>query len=97
MFVVLVDFQVKPEFAGEFRTLVLQQAKNSLTNEEACRQFDVSIDPDDDTHFLLYELYDDRAAFDVHVTTEYFAQFGAAIADGLVSKNLTHWEMCAPA
>ncbi|MEM6654968.1 MAG: putative quinol monooxygenase [Planctomycetota bacterium] len=94
MHVVLVDFKVKPEFAAAFRPLVLQQAANSLANEEACRRFDVSIDPEDETHFLLYELYDDRAAFDAHVQTEYFARFGAAIAEGVVSKDLSCWEMC---
>ena len=96
MYVVLVDFHVKPDFAAEFRRLVLTHAANCLSKEEPCRRFDVSVDPEDDAHFLLYELYDDRAAFDAHVQTEHFAWFGAAIEGGVESKDLSCWHGCEP-
>ena len=94
MFVVLVQFRVKPEFADDFRQRVLQHATNCLTKEPGCQQFDVSQDPDDPTQFMLYEAYVDKGAFDVHVTTEHFGQFANFITDGVVSKQLTCWERC---
>lgn len=97
MYIVHVRFSIKPEFVDTFRDLVIKHANNSLTNEEGCQQFDVSFDPDDVTSCMLYEVYDDRAAFDVHAATPYLAAFGAAIEDGVVSKNLTFWNRVLPA
>ena len=44
MFVITVDFEIKSEFVNEFRNRVLQQAKDSLNNEERCFTFDVCFD-----------------------------------------------------
>ena len=43
MFVITVDFEIKSEFVNEFRNRVLQQAKDSLNNEEKCFTFDVCL------------------------------------------------------
>lgn len=93
MYVVLVHFTVKPESADAFRELVIQQAKNSITNEAACRRFDVSFDPDNLASGLLYEVYDDRAAFEAHCQADYFAAFGRAVADMVLEKQLTCWDL----
>lgn len=91
MYVVTVTFVVKPEFVESFRLLVRKQSENSLTREADCHRFDVSFDPDDPARCFLYELYTDRAAFDAHVTTPHFAEFGAAIEGGIESKELNCW------
>lgn len=91
MFVVLVNFKVKPESVEAFRAKVLQQAANSLKNEEACRQFDVSFDPNDATSCLLYEVYDNEADLAAHRQTTYFEAFNKAIADEVVSKEVSYW------
>ena len=44
MFVITVDFEIKSEYVNEFRRRVLQQAKDSLNNEEKCLIFDVCFD-----------------------------------------------------
>lgn len=93
MYVVLVKFSVKPEFADAFRALVLLQAETSLSEERACRRFDVAFEPEDSTKCLLYELYDDRAAFESHLKTAHFAEFDAAVAGGLVSKKVSCWQL----
>ena len=36
MFVITVDFEIKSEIVNVFRNRVLQQAKDSLNNEEKC-------------------------------------------------------------
>ena len=41
MFVITVDFEIKSEYVNKFRSRVLQQAKDSLDNEEKCLKFDV--------------------------------------------------------
>lgn len=75
MFVVIVRFDVWSHSVAKFSKLVQKQAENSLRLEKACHQFDVVQDDSDPTIFYLYEIYDDRAAFDTHLAAEHFKQF----------------------
>ena len=88
MFAVVVFFQVKVEFVNEFNTLILNNAKTSLEQESGCHQFDVCFDDDKPGEVFLYELYDDKAAFDVHLASEHFLAFAEASAQMVVSKTL---------
>lgn len=79
MFAVAVTFFIAPERVADFRALMIAQAKNSLALEPGCRHFDVWTDPKQPSRFFLYELYDDAAAFEVHLASEHFKTFAAAI------------------
>jgi quinol monooxygenase YgiN len=91
MFVVTVDFEIHPGHEAEFRAAVLEQARNSRS-EEGCRQFDVCLDPKRSASVFLYELYDDAAAFDLHVATPYFARFNDTVAPWVATKTVRTWE-----
>jgi len=87
-------FTIKPENMAEFREAVLLQAKNSLEKEPWCHQFDVGFDPERPNQVLLYETYDDRAAFyEKHRTTEHFAQFGQKISTWVEAKQFGIWDI----
>ena len=91
MFVVTVVFEVGSEFAQEFRQAVLQQAKNSLTLEAGCSCFDVCFDPERPERAFLYEIYDDRAAFDLHLASDHFAAFDRRVAPWVARKTVDTW------
>ena len=91
MFVVTVIFEVEAESSGAFRTAVLEQAHNSLTKEESCSRFDVCFDPERADRVFLYEIYDDRAAFDRHLASAHFADFDRRVAPWVVSKTVETW------
>lgn len=93
MYVVLVRFVIKSESVDAFREAVLRQAKNSLSREVTCRRFDVALDDHRPDHCLLYELYDDQAAFDLHLATDHFNQFNDETADLVVSKEVSCWRL----
>lgn len=86
-FVILVDFRLKPGAREAFRRLVDANARASASGESGCRRFDVIEPLGEADRVLLYEIYDDRAAFDAHMRTEHFARFDAACA-GLVTEKL---------
>jgi (4S)-4-hydroxy-5-phosphonooxypentane-2,3-dione isomerase len=77
--VVLVEFLVKPSFVGRFRDLISVNAEASLERERGCRRFDVLVDPKEPRRFVLYEIYDDEAAFDEHLASAHYRSFAAAI------------------
>lgn len=86
MYVVIVDFRIKPERLEEFMPLMLENARLSRDTEPGCRVFDVCIDPKERASVFLYELYNDRAAFDAHLATAHFKRFDAAVAPMVATK-----------
>lgn len=93
--VVVVVFGVKPDNAMSFRGAVLDNARTSLMTEPGCLVFDVCEASDRPT-FFLYELYKDRAAFDLHLGTDHFKAFDAMSASWVLSKTVSRFErLCA--
>ena len=86
MYVVIVDFRIKPERLAEFMPLMLENARASRETERGCRQFDVCVDPADKASVFLYEVYDDRGAFDAHLAAAHFKRFDAAVGPMVASK-----------
>ncbi len=91
MYVVTVTFLTTPDASDAFREAVIAQAANSLNLEEACHRFDVCFDPEDPTRVFLYELYADRAAFDLHLKSDHFLDFDARTRDWVTSKSVETW------
>jgi autoinducer 2-degrading protein len=87
MYVVTVDFFVKPTHLPAFREEILKNARTSLDLEPGCHQFDVTVSKNDPTHIFLYEIYDDAAAFSAHLQTTHFKQFSATVADWVENKQ----------
>jgi (4S)-4-hydroxy-5-phosphonooxypentane-2,3-dione isomerase len=88
MYVIVVDFKIKPEHLAEFMPLMLENAQASRETEPGCRVFDVCVDPKKETSVFLYEVYDDRAAFDAHLASAHFKRFDAAVASMVAAKNV---------
>jgi quinol monooxygenase YgiN len=97
MYVVIVDFTLKPGKADLFMPLMTENADRSLTDEEGCHQFDVCTDPDNPETVFLYELYTDRAAFDLHLAAPHFKAFDAAVAELVADKKVRTFERAFPA
>jgi quinol monooxygenase YgiN len=51
------------------------------------RAFDVAVAQDDPETVVFCEVYDDRAAFDVHLQTPYLARFSAGIPALIVAEH----------
>ncbi len=87
MYLVAVTFQIVAEKAGAFAARVQKQAEDSLT-EAGCQRFDVWRDPTDPERVFLYEIYDDRAAFDVHLASDHFKTFDAEVGAWVAHKRI---------
>ncbi len=90
--VILVQFNVKPEHLPRFRELIEVNARASVRDEPGCFQFDVAHDPADPCKVMLYEIYRDAAAFDVHLAmphTQYFLAQAKPLVERQVIARLT--------
>ena len=96
MYVVAVEFTIDPARREEFLPLMLENARRSRDEEPGCRQFDVCVDDARPGSVFLYELYDDRAAFDAHLASAHFKAFAAASAAMIVDRRIATWRRAAP-
>ena len=97
MYVVIVDFVVRPERATAFAEAVRANARASLDREPACHQFDVCVAPDNPARFFLYELYSDRAGFDAHLASEHYQAFDRLVAPWTLEKKPQTFQRIEPA
>jgi quinol monooxygenase YgiN len=88
MYVIIVDFEIKPDRVANFLPLMQENAAASVRDEPGCHQFDVCRDPDAPHRIFLYETYDDRAAFEAHLASSHFRNFDTATTDMVVSKDV---------
>jgi quinol monooxygenase YgiN len=93
MYVITVDFTIHPEHLAAFMPLMLENARMSRETEAGCRRFDVCRDPAQAEHVCLYEIYDDRAAFDVHLAAAHFKTFDGAVKAMVTGKAVHAYEL----
>ncbi|MEM8914829.1 MAG: putative quinol monooxygenase [Pseudomonadota bacterium] len=68
--------------------VIAARIDKSLSDEPGCRQFDICTDPSRPDEVFLYEIYDDRAAFDAHLDAAHFKQFDKAVAELIAEKTV---------
>jgi quinol monooxygenase YgiN len=89
-FAITVAFELLEGAFPEFHRLVAENATLSVQLEPDCLRFDVltPVDGAAATHVFLYEIYKDRAAFDLHLASEHFRQFDQRSRDLVISKTV---------
>ncbi len=86
MFVQIVHIHVKPGLQDRFLE-VFQQNVDGSRNEPGNVSFDVLQDPEDETHFAIYEVFRSEADLDAHRQTDHFKATVAAMAKLVTDKR----------
>jgi (4S)-4-hydroxy-5-phosphonooxypentane-2,3-dione isomerase len=92
--VVLVEFLVYPSFVAQFRDLIAANAKTSLKCEIGCKRFDLLVDPEEPRRFVLYEIYENEAAFDEHLASSHYLSFADAIENEIEQRSVRRLAFC---
>lgn len=90
---ITVEFRLKPGARDAFRPLVDENARASARDEPGCRRFDVLEPAGQPDTIFLYEIYDDRAAFDAHVASGHFRKFHAETESLVAGKIVVEYEL----
>jgi (4S)-4-hydroxy-5-phosphonooxypentane-2,3-dione isomerase len=80
MLIVHVHVHVKPESVAAFRQATLENARASI-QEPGIARFDVVEQQDDETRFVLIEVYRTPEAAAAHKETGHYAKWRDAVAD----------------
>lgn len=86
-FVVIAELEVSETHRQEFLDLCQYDSERSVTDEAGCKQFDVLITAEEPQSVVLYEVYDDQAAFDAHLATPHYSKFAAGVEQLGVTKT----------
>jgi quinol monooxygenase YgiN len=87
-FVIVAEFEVKPEAIDAFLAAAVADASASVANEPGCRQFDVTRSTEAPNRILLYEVYDSQAAFDAHLEMPHLKTFRDRIEPLVLSRQV---------
>ena len=86
--VVLVEVLEKPSFVAQSRDLIAVNAKASLERELGCKRFDVLVEPEDPQRFVLYEIYEDEAAFDDRLASSFYLSVADATENEIEERSI---------
>lgn len=75
MLVVVVFLEAERGREAELRAALRAHAKACLEHEPGCRRYDISVDPLEGAAFLLYQVYEDEAAYLAHRELPHYADF----------------------
>jgi quinol monooxygenase YgiN len=89
MYAVTVRFEIFSDHMQFFLPLMHGNARASVAEEAGCQQFDVCTDDASPNSVFLYELYDDKAAFQSHLKSGHFVKFDAETSGMIASKEVT--------
>jgi autoinducer 2-degrading protein len=92
-YAITVEFTLKPGGMSAFRKLIDENAQNSFELELGCQRFDVLVPYDNADKIFLYEIYDDKAAFEAHLKTEHFQSFNRESNDLVVTKAIVEYKL----
>ena len=92
MYVVAADFAIKPDRLKEFMPLMLENARQSRDTEPGCRLFEVCADPGRREAVFLYEIYDDRKAFEAHLASAHYKRFDGVARDMIAARSVRFLE-----
>lgn len=84
MFAVVVTVRSKPEYREDIIEAILEDARDSVMQEEGCLLFNVVQDSQDPNVLHLYEVYASSEAFELHKNTPHFLKWRDAIEGRLV-------------
>jgi quinol monooxygenase YgiN len=94
-FVLQVSIRIKPDNVDAFMQKLNDNARNAR-KEPGCKQFEVLVDPKDGTKIMLYEVYNDEAAFETHQQTPHFKKYVAEAVPLLADRARTVWRRVSP-
>lgn len=92
MYVVVVFLEARPEHKLAMRQ-ALEVYARTVRQEPACRRYDISIDPVDPASFLLYQIYDDRAAHERHRELQHYSDFHILIEPWTRSRRVLTYDL----
>ena len=95
---VIIEFvEAKPEHRAALRTTLLLRAHSVLDQKIGCHQFDISEDDLEDTSFLLYQVFENRAAYRSHLEMQEYAEHRLLVDRWIKTRRTLQYDLISEA
>jgi (4S)-4-hydroxy-5-phosphonooxypentane-2,3-dione isomerase len=94
MFVNSVDLDIVPAEREKYLAAITENGMAAV-KEPGCRRFDILNLKSDPNHFLLYEVYENEAAFQAHRATDHFKKYAATTANMVAKRDARQMSVTA--
>jgi (4S)-4-hydroxy-5-phosphonooxypentane-2,3-dione isomerase len=95
-FIVTVLIDVLHSNLAEFQDAILNNAHLTREKEPGCLRFDICVSPANPCQFFLYEIYGQRADFELHLASEHFLHFDKLVAPWIIKKSVQTYDLINP-
>jgi (4S)-4-hydroxy-5-phosphonooxypentane-2,3-dione isomerase len=85
LYINAVDLDIVPAELDKFMVAIKENGAASMS-DPGCREFDIIVSQKDPNHVLLFEVYDNAAALDVHRATDHFKTY-MAVTGPMIAKR----------
>ena len=92
-FAIIVEFELLEGSFDIFHQEVLKNGETSKREEPGCQFFDVLIPSKEENRIVLYEAYDDEAAFQEHLQSSHFKDFSDRVSGLVTDRKLTKFRV----
>ncbi len=92
MLVVVVFLEAERGRQDDMRAALDDYAQTCLEREPGCHRYDVCMDPVEGASFLLYQVYDDEAAYLAHRELPHYADFRVRVDPWTRSRRVLTYE-----
>jgi quinol monooxygenase YgiN len=92
-FAIIVEFELLEGSFDIFHQEVLKNGEASKREEPGCQCFDVLVPNKEENRIVLYEAYDDEAAFQEHLQTAHFKEFSDRVSGLVMDRKLTKFHV----
>ena len=92
-FAIIVEFELLEGGFDIFLQEVLKNGEASRREEPGCQCFDVLVPNKDENRIVLYEAYDNEAAFQEHLQAQHFKDFSDRVSGLVTDRKLTKFRV----
>jgi len=93
-YTITVEFKLhSKDMMDDFLNYMKKNAQDSYKNEPGCIRFDVLTPSNTDSEIFLYEIYENKKAFDFHLTTLHLNIFNKNVKSLVANKIVREFDL----
>jgi (4S)-4-hydroxy-5-phosphonooxypentane-2,3-dione isomerase len=92
--VLVVEYDIVPAEIDKYLTAI-KELGAAAVKEPGCRQLSIAVSQKDSNHLLLFEAWDNAAAFDAFLATDLFKKYQATVGNMIAKRDIRTYSSVA--
>src|SRR5262245_49578500 len=92
--ILVVEYDIVPAEIDKYLTAI-KELGAAAAKEPGCRQLSIAVSQKDPNHVLLFEAWDNAAAFNAFLATDLFKKYQATVGNMIAKRDLRTYSLVA--